>query len=342
MVAEPLLTEVALDGDVSSGTADDVSFISFDHTTGTGSDRLLLVGVSWNCGSANRTISSVVFNDGTDHPLTEVITQLGYNTSNPRYTAIYSLLNPSSGQAGMVTVTFSGSVSNGIMAGAANFAGVNQTTPLGTPLGASDNSTTPSVGFTGLNGNELVFDHVFLGAGTDTYTLTAGADQTQLWNPDFVANLRAAASIEQATSSSVTMSWTASTGNYWAIAAVPINPAPVSPIQHTITASAGANGSISPSGTVLVNEGANQTFTIAPTSGFEIADVLVDGSSVGAVASYTFTNVTANHTIAATFSAIQHTITASAGANGSISPSGAVLVNEGANQTFTIAAYKRL
>ena len=85
-----------------------------------------------------------------------------------------------------------------------------------------------------------------------------------------------------------------------------------------------------------MNEGANQTFTIAPTSGFQIDDVLVDGSSEGAVASYTFTNVMANHTISATFSAIQHTITASAGANGSISPSGAVLVNEGANQTFTI------
>ena len=93
-----------------------------------------------------------------------------------------------------------------------------------------------------------------------------------------------------------------------------------SAIQHTITASAGANGSISPSGAVLVNEGANQTFTIAPTSGFEIADVLVDGSSEGAVASYTFTNVTANHTISATFSAIQHTITASAGANGAFHP----------------------
>src|SRR5258706_69749 len=179
---------------------------------------------------------------------------------------------------------------------------------------------------------------------------------------------------------------------------------------YTITASAGANGAISPSGAVGVNYGSNQAFTITPNTGYHVADVLVDGSSVGAVTSYTFTNVTANHTIAAsfaintytmtvtlagngsgtvaldpdqakydwgstvqltanpavssnfagwsgdttgtanpitftvqanksvtaTFTLKQLTITASAGANGAISPSGSVGVNYGANQAFTI------
>src|SRR5207247_1982956 len=105
---------------------------------------------------------------------------------------------------------------------------------------------------------------------------------------------------------------------------------------HTITASAGANGSIGPSGAVTVNHGANQTFTITPAANYHVADVFVDGSSVGAVTTYTFNNVTAAHTIAATFAIDTHTITASAGANGGISPSGAVTVNHGANQTFTI------
>ncbi len=109
--------------------------------------------------------------------------------------------------------------------------------------------------------------------------------------------------------------------------------------RWTITASAGANGSISPSGAVAVVQGANQSFTITANTGFQIADVQVDGVSRGAVGSYTFGNVTANHTIAATFAGNStFTITASAGANGSISPSGAVVVNSGANQTFTIAA----
>ena len=71
--------------------------------------------------------------------------------------------------------------------------------------------------------------------------------------------------------------------------------------KYTITAAAGEGGSITPAGEVSVKEGASQTFTITASEGYAIADVLVDGQSVGAVDSYTFENVTANHTIAAVF-----------------------------------------
>ncbi len=70
---------------------------------------------------------------------------------------------------------------------------------------------------------------------------------------------------------------------------------------YTITATAGTGGSINPSGNVVVNCGADQTFTITPDAGYRIEDVVVDGQSVGAVNSYTFTNVTSNHTIQASF-----------------------------------------
>ena len=91
---------------------------------------------------------------------------------------------------------------------------------------------------------------------------------------------------------------------------------------YTIAASAGANGTITPSGDVPVNYGGSQTFTITPTTGYHVADVLVDGVSVGAVTSHTISNVTANHTIVASFAINTYTLTASSGANGSISPSG--------------------
>ena len=71
--------------------------------------------------------------------------------------------------------------------------------------------------------------------------------------------------------------------------------------KYTITATAGEGGSITPAGEVSVKEGASQIFAIAAQEGYAIADVLVDGQSVGAVDSYTFENVTANHTIAALF-----------------------------------------
>ncbi|MGC8494103.1 MAG: PKD domain-containing protein [Syntrophobacteraceae bacterium] len=118
--------------------------------------------------------------------------------------------------------------------------------------------------------------------------------------------------------------------------------------SYTINATAGSGGTISPQGAVSVNSGAKQTFTITPATGYSIANVQVDGSSVGAVASYTFSNVTTNHTISAVFAAAQtqtgtYSITATAGGNGTISPAGAVSVAAGGNQTFSItpaAGYK--
>ena len=74
-------------------------------------------------------------------------------------------------------------------------------------------------------------------------------------------------------------------------------------VTRTITASAGTGGTITPSGSVTVSDGADQSFAITPASGYAVADVLVDGTSVGAVSSYTFANVTVNHTIAASFRA---------------------------------------
>jgi uncharacterized repeat protein (TIGR01451 family) len=107
-------------------------------------------------------------------------------------------------------------------------------------------------------------------------------------------------------------------------------------IVYTINASAGPNGSISPSGMVLVNCGGSQMFQVMPNTGYHISDVLVDGSSVGPVSSYTFNNVTANHTISASFAINTYTINASAGPGGSVSPSGMVSVNYGGSQTFSI------
>lgn len=70
---------------------------------------------------------------------------------------------------------------------------------------------------------------------------------------------------------------------------------------YTISATAGEGGSISPSGSISVREGRDQTYTITPDGGYRISDVRVDGVSVGAVSSYTFDNVQKRHTIEAIF-----------------------------------------
>ena len=80
---------------------------------------------------------------------------------------------------------------------------------------------------------------------------------------------------------------------------------------YTIKATAGAGGSISPSGNVSVCEGGDQTFTITPDKGYAVANVKIDGKSIGAVKSYTFENVSSPHTIEAIF--VKGTASASTG-----------------------------
>ena len=70
---------------------------------------------------------------------------------------------------------------------------------------------------------------------------------------------------------------------------------------YTIKATAGAGGSISPTGSVSVREGRDQTFTITPDKGYAVSNVKIDGKSIGAVKSYTFENVSRTHTIEVIF-----------------------------------------
>ncbi|MCL2297293.1 MAG: hypothetical protein FWC38_08765 [Proteobacteria bacterium] len=106
---------------------------------------------------------------------------------------------------------------------------------------------------------------------------------------------------------------------YWLFLEVETDaPAPIAPhpeeiekklsipklVSNTITATADANGTISPSGGVLVGYDGSQTFTFTPNSGYRISDVQVDGVSQGAISSYTFTNVTSDHTISVSFAPI--------------------------------------
>ena len=113
-------------------------------------------------------------------------------------------------------------------------------------------------------------------------------------------------------------------------------PAPL----FAISASAGTGGTITPAGIVAVSHGLSQSFSIVPTAGYSIARVTVDGASMGALNSYTFTNVTANHTIQASFAATlpapAYTISASAGTGGTITPSGNVTVSQSGSQLFSI------
>ena len=94
---------------------------------------------------------------------------------------------------------------------------------------------------------------------------------------------------------------TGSTGNRTYTAHWRYNGSGHSYSYYTIKATAGAGGSIAPSGNVSVREGRDQTFTITPDKGYAVANVKIDGKSIGAVKSYTFENVSRTHTIEVIF-----------------------------------------
>jgi hypothetical protein len=161
-------------------------------------------------------------------------------------------------------------------------------------------------------------------------SVNSGANQTITISPNTgygIANVVVDGTSVGAVS---TYTFTNVTANHTISASFSIN-------TYTITPTAGTGGSISPASAASVNSGANQTITISPNSGYHLVNVLVDGTSVGAVSTYTFTNVTANHTISATFSINTYTVTPSVGTGGVISPASAASVNSGANQTITIS-----
>jgi len=126
-----------------------------------------------------------------------------------------------------------------------------------------------------------------------------------------------------------------------------------SPFQLTITpdpleieASATGNGTIDPSGTVSVVYGDNQVFTFAPAVGHSLTALVVDGNPIDLdtdlnyddfANTYTFTNVTVDHTIAATFTINSYTLTYTAGANGTISGTSPQTVTHGSNGTIVTA-----
>ena len=135
----------------------------------------------------------------------------------------------------------------------------------------------------------------------DTYTIETGA--FTLTNPTksgYTFTGWSGTGLDGENNMTVTIP-TGSTGNRTYTAHWRYNGSGHSYSYYTIKATAGAGGSISPSGNVSVREGRDQTFTITPDNGYAVSNVKIDGKSIGAVKSYTFENVSRTHTIEVIF-----------------------------------------
>jgi len=110
-----------------------------------------------------------------------------------------------------------------------------------------------------------------------------------------------------------------------------------SPIEFTITPSAGPNGTIAAATPQTVPIGGSMAFTITPNTGYRIADLIVDGVKVADTTSYQFTNVQANHTIDVTFAPLTYSITSSTGVGGTVMTDAVQWLDYGTNSsTYSI------
>jgi MSHA biogenesis protein MshQ len=193
--------------------------INVTHTV-SGTDRLMLVGISTAGAVSGLTIISVVWDPtGVDEALTLVGSQT--QSAGDAKMWIYQKLAPTTG-TNTLRVRFSSGLKAKVV-GVVSFTGVDQSTPLGTFVSAQGLSNSASVSVTSATG-ELVFDTV---AVEDAASMTVGANQTQLWNLQSGATLGGGST--EAGAASVTMSWSPSSSEKWAIGAVPIKPAAGAP-----------------------------------------------------------------------------------------------------------------
>ncbi|MBL9113959.1 MAG: DNRLRE domain-containing protein [Verrucomicrobiaceae bacterium] len=198
-----------------------IGTVTTTHTTGSGANRLMLVGISYeDDNTLGLTITGVTY---AGQPLTFVKSQM---SSQEAGCELWRLVNPPSGVGTLEVSTTGSGTGDEIVVGVATFAGVNQTTPLGTAVSATNSTATASVTATSASG-ELVFDVLAL---DDARSASPDSAQTQLWsatsgtvNSD---GIRAGGSTKLG-SASTAMTWNV-TADAWTLIAVPIKPVSIS------------------------------------------------------------------------------------------------------------------
>ncbi|MDQ3195170.1 MAG: hypothetical protein M3Q32_02020 [Pseudomonadota bacterium] len=221
--------------------------LSFSHTVGAGSNRVLIVGISIDRTTMVNVISSVTYGGTT---LTNIGNTAG--SSNTMRISLWRLVNPAVGTANVVVTPSINNIK--YVAGAVSYFGVDQTTPLGSFAAATGGSGTPTVNVSSA-ANDLVVDVVAVGDALLGNSIAPGAGQTQRYNINTATILGGGmigAGSTEPGAATVTMSWTqnGSLNGRWAIGAVALKPAP-----PTITKVFNPN-------TIGVNNNSVLTFTI--------------------------------------------------------------------------------
>ncbi len=223
LTTQSLFAQVTVDNTSSGSASTNVTTITVSHTTGSGTDRLMLVGVS----DRENGVISVTYNDD---PLSLVGEQI---SSNNARTHIFSMVNPPNGTFDVVVTTTNNFDKGGIV-GVMTFTGVDQNTPLNTYASSSGTSGDPTLTNIASGTNELMYDVV---AFRNRNLTGPGIGQTQRWYINSGDEMRGGGSTKPGTSSPVTMTWTREVTNNedWSMSAVSIKSTPIADLQITKT-----------------------------------------------------------------------------------------------------------
>ncbi|MFV0552318.1 MAG: hypothetical protein ACK5L6_10430 [Anaerorhabdus sp.] len=223
-----------------------------------------------------------------------------------------------------------------------------QSTPYGIGVNSTNKTLVIATGYTistSTDGNGIIFP------GSDTHVSDGGFKSFQI-TPNFGYKIKDVVIDGVSVGGITEYLFTDVRGNHTMRATFELITIP----EYKITASAGLHGSISLVGDVIITEGNNQVFAFVADSSYVIADVLVDGLSVGKSSDYEFIDIRENHTISVEFEEIGNfsstptpipttlpteylMIFATADEGCNIAPYGKVLVAYGSNQEFNIDAY---
>lgn len=199
--------------------------ITVSHTTGTGNNSLMIVGVS------NREAGeiTVTYND-------DALIEYGHEISSDNArTHIFYMINPPSGTFDVI-VTTSGDFDKGGIAGVMTFSGVDQNTPLNNYASNSGNSGNPTLSSIASSSNELIFDVV---AFRNRELSAPGTGQTQRWYIASGDEIRGGGSTKPGSSNSESMTWirTLTNNEEWSMSAVSIKPTLIADLSITKTVS---------------------------------------------------------------------------------------------------------
>ena len=219
LMATPAIAAIAFDATANHQASNTGTSETWTHTTSTGSDRILIVGVTTRGDDGTAAPNGVTY----DSVSMTKIRDDSYSVSN---SSLWRLVAPATGSNAIVVSWTTNAVR--LVAGSMSFTGVDQTNPIDSDNGATGSSTAPSVTLTTVAANAWGVDNLGIRtSSSETVTIDVGDTEVERWNLLQVANgLRGSGSHRGplVTPGSLVMSWTISGSRPWGISAASLKP----------------------------------------------------------------------------------------------------------------------